>query len=169
MNEVLGHTDFFSVSKEALEQAKRDRHDRELLLRDKIAKIQESIKEDERIRELKDKIEENHRRLAENTIKHPSYYGGRSDPYEAIKVIEAWGLNFNLGQVLKYIKRAGSKAGNSRVDDLRKAAWYLDREIQRDDGTLPLPFQKGNAGDILCQTSSGDKYWSNDAQLVGKI
>lgn len=62
-------------------------------------------------------------------VYHPSYYGGEDNPYEAIKVIEAWNLGFNLGNTLKYISRAGKK--NDAVEDLEKARWYLDREIQR--------------------------------------
>jgi len=38
-----------------------------------------------------------------NPINHPQHYGGKDNPYEAIKVIEAWGLNYNLGNALKYI------------------------------------------------------------------
>ena len=41
-------------------------------------------------------------------INHPSHYGGDTT-YEAIKVIHAWKLNFNLGNVVKYISRAGQK------------------------------------------------------------
>jgi hypothetical protein len=61
-------------------------------------------------------------------VNHPSHYGGHDNPYEAIKVIEAWDLGFNLGNVVKYLSRAGKK-GNT-LEDLRKAAWYLNREIQ---------------------------------------
>lgn len=39
------------------------------------------------------------------TVNHPYHYGGEHNPYEAIKVIEAWELNFRLGSVLKYINR----------------------------------------------------------------
>lgn len=60
-------------------------------------------------------------------IDHPPHYGGKDDPYEAIKVIEAWKLNFNLGNTVKYISRAGKK--DEIVQDLKKARWYLDREI----------------------------------------
>lgn len=59
-------------------------------------------------------------------INHPRHYGGDST-YEAIKVIEAWSLGFCLGNVLKYIKRADQKGG---LDDLKKAMWYLEREIR---------------------------------------
>ncbi len=61
-------------------------------------------------------------------INHPPHYGGDST-YEAIKVIEAWGLGFCLGNALKYICRAGRKGTESRIADLQKARWYLDREI----------------------------------------
>jgi hypothetical protein len=63
-------------------------------------------------------------------INHPSHYGGRDDPFEAIKVIEAWDLGFNLGNTIKYIRRAGHKASSPTVKDLEKAAWYLWREIE---------------------------------------
>ncbi|MEW1813251.1 hypothetical protein AB0284_21420 [Pseudarthrobacter phenanthrenivorans] len=56
------------------------------------------------------------------------YYGG-DDPYEAIKVIRAWGLNFALGSVLKYIKRHGNKPGEDAITCLTKARDYLDDEI----------------------------------------
>ncbi len=65
-----------------------------------------------------------------SNIHHPSHYGGDT-PYEAIKVIEAWNLGFHLGNAVKYIKRAGSKPGHPIVEDLRKAMWYIDREITR--------------------------------------
>ena len=60
-------------------------------------------------------------------VDHPTHYGGESNPYEAIKVIEAWGVGFNLGNTLKYISRAGKK--DFIIQDLEKAAWYLNREI----------------------------------------
>ncbi len=63
-----------------------------------------------------------------STVDHPAHYGGDT-PYEAIKVIEAWGLGFCLGNAAKYICRAGKKDSATRVEDLEKARWYLDREI----------------------------------------
>ena len=62
-------------------------------------------------------------------VNHPDHYGGEGNPYEAIKVIEAWDLNFHLGNVVKYISRAGKKSKNS-VEDLKKAEWYLSRYVQ---------------------------------------
>lgn len=60
-------------------------------------------------------------------VNHPQHYGGEDNPYEAIKVIEAWNLNFNLGNTIKYIARADHK--QTPIIDLHKARWYLDREI----------------------------------------
>jgi len=62
-------------------------------------------------------------------VNHPAHYGGKDNPYEAVKVIEAWDLSFNLGNTVKYIARHGKKEDAEMVDDLKKARWYLDREI----------------------------------------
>ena len=62
-------------------------------------------------------------------VNNPAHYGGKDNPYEAIKVIEAWDLGFCLGNTVKYISRAGKKGGNSELQDLEKAKWYLDRQI----------------------------------------
>ena len=64
---------------------------------------------------------------AGDVINHPAHYGGDTR-YEAIKVIEAWALGFHLGNAVKYIARAGKKG--SELEDLRKARWYLDRQIR---------------------------------------
>ena len=63
-------------------------------------------------------------------VNHPSHYGGVDNPYEAIKVIDAWNLDFCLGNVVKYISRAGKKGNNSAEQDLKKALWYLEHEIE---------------------------------------
>jgi len=61
-------------------------------------------------------------------VDHPTHY--RSDSgLEAIDVIEAWGLGFNLGNALKYIARAGLKNPETMKQDLEKALWYLKREL----------------------------------------
>lgn len=62
-------------------------------------------------------------------VNHPTYY--QAGGIEAIDVIEAWGLGFCLGNTVKYIARAGKK-GN-RLTDLKKAAWYLNREIEKEE------------------------------------
>ena len=63
-----------------------------------------------------------------NKVNHPPHY--RKDTgHEAIDVIEAWQLNFNLGNTVKYISRNGLKDPDTYIEDLEKARWYLDREI----------------------------------------
>lgn len=64
----------------------------------------------------------------DKNVDHPSHYGGDT-VYEAIKVIEAWGLGFKLGNAVKYISRAGKKDASKTVEDLKKAVWYLEKEI----------------------------------------
>lgn len=61
-------------------------------------------------------------------VNHPSYY--KTGGIEAIDVIEAWNLDFCLGNTVKYIARCGKKS-DKVVEDLKKAAWYLSREIER--------------------------------------
>lgn len=74
-------------------------------------------------------------------VKHPSHYGGENNPYEAIKVIEAWDLGFRLGNTVRYISRCGKKdlkgdVLKSTIEDLKKASWYLNREISALDREL---------------------------------
>lgn len=65
-------------------------------------------------------------------VDHPAYYGGKDNPYEAVKVLHAWGLDTDayLWTAGKYLSQAGKKDGNSLLKDLSKARWYLDYKIQ---------------------------------------
>ena len=65
------------------------------------------------------------------TINHPNHYGGDTT-YEVIKVIDAWGFNtsFCLGNALKYIARCNKK--NNKKEDLQKAIWYINKEIENE-------------------------------------
>lgn len=67
-------------------------------------------------------------------VNHPDHYGGKNNPYEARKVIRAWKLGFNLGNVVKYISRAGKKDPAKLIEDLKKARFYLDDEIAALEG-----------------------------------
>jgi hypothetical protein len=58
-------------------------------------------------------------------VNHPKHYN--VDGYEVIDIIDAFKLNFNMGNALKYLLRADRK-GN-KEQDLKKALWYLQREI----------------------------------------
>jgi hypothetical protein len=62
-------------------------------------------------------------------VNHPPYYGGKDNPYEVIKVAEAWGLHRNayLFNVLKYI---GRPAKGRHLQDLKQAVFYLQQEIR---------------------------------------
>ena len=63
----------------------------------------------------------------------PKHY--RESYFQPIEVISAWGLNFSLGNVLKYICRAGKKQNASIKDDLMKALWYLAYHLTEDTDT----------------------------------
>jgi hypothetical protein len=67
-----------------------------------------------------------------DNVNHPAHYTeGRAPHHEPIVVIEAWDLDFCIGNCVKYIARAGRKPGTDELEDLRKARWYLDRAIQQ--------------------------------------
>lgn len=59
-------------------------------------------------------------------VNHPSHY---NKGIEAIDIIESWELNFSLGNAIKYILRAPHKG--KQLEDLQKASWYINREIER--------------------------------------
>lgn len=73
--------------------------------------------------------------MIDDNIDHPNHYGG-DNIYEAIKVIEAWDLDFCLGNTVKYISRAGKKG--DYVEDLKKARWYIDRRIQQIENSTSI-------------------------------
>ena len=60
-------------------------------------------------------------------VNHPKHYNEHPSGIECITIVE-W-FNFNIGNALKYLWRAGLK--NNLVDDLKKALWYVQREIER--------------------------------------
>ncbi len=60
-------------------------------------------------------------------VNHPAHYTSHPSGVECIQVTEH--MNFNVGNAVKYLWRAGSKG--DALEDLRKAAWYVDREIAR--------------------------------------
>ena len=62
----------------------------------------------------------------EEQVNHPSHYVKGIEP---IDIIESWDLNFSLGNAIKYILRSPYKG--KQIEDLEKARWYIDREINR--------------------------------------
>jgi hypothetical protein len=65
-------------------------------------------------------------RTLHDPINHPKHYTSHPSGIECIQITEH--MSFNAGNVIKYVWRADGKGG---VEDLRKARWYLDREIAR--------------------------------------
>ena len=59
-------------------------------------------------------------------VNHPSHY---NKGIETIDYIESWNMDFNIGNVIKYVTRAGYK--DNKLEDLEKAKWYLEREINK--------------------------------------
>jgi hypothetical protein len=74
----------------------------------------------------------NGEKMSKEMVNGPAHYGGADNPYEVIKVCEAWGLDFDayLFNVVKYVARAGKKDDTKELEDLKKAAFYLDRKIK---------------------------------------
>ena len=64
-----------------------------------------------------------------NSWDRPDHYGGEENPFEPIKIIEYYGLNFSLGNAIKYVLRAPFKG--TALADLRKAYTYIGFEIRR--------------------------------------
>ena len=67
-------------------------------------------------------------KLDDNTTSTPTHYQGTIQP---IDLINAQNLNFNLGNVVKYVCRAGKKQGENVLSDLDKAKNYINYEIER--------------------------------------
>lgn len=62
-------------------------------------------------------------------VNHPRHYNDHPSGVECITIVEEF--NFNLGNAIKYIWRAGLKPGADAQQDLAKALWYIQREMQR--------------------------------------
>ncbi|KQX44017.1 hypothetical protein ASD97_25930 [Streptomyces sp. Root63] len=70
----------------------------------------------------------------EDEVNHPSHYTSHPSGVECIQVTEH--MNFNLGNSVKYLWRAGLKGEDTSIQDLQKAVWYIEREIQRLGGSV---------------------------------
>lgn len=66
--------------------------------------------------------------MTQSKVNHPQHYNRHSSGIECVTIAE--GFNFNLGNAIKYIWRAGLKSDDQR-EDLQKAAWYINRELER--------------------------------------
>lgn len=74
--------------------------------------------------------------MSKESVNHPNHYGGVENQYEVIKVCEAWGMDRDayLFNVVKYVARAGKKDPAKELEDLKKAAFYLNRKIKNLEG-----------------------------------
>lgn len=80
------------------------------------------------IRKINDQLKAAHE--VTKQVDHPDHYN--KGKFEVIDVIEDWKLGFNLGNAIKYLARADHKG--HRTEDLKKAIWYIQRELgQRDN------------------------------------
>jgi hypothetical protein len=68
---------------------------------------------------------------AADPVNNPSHY--KDGGIETIDYIEAKRLGYHLGNAVKYISRAGKKGTNQGLEDLKKAQWYLNRAIEKND------------------------------------
>lgn len=69
-----------------------------------------------------------------STLSRPAHYGGEGNPFEAIKIIHHYNLNFNLGNIIKYTLRCGKK--DESIKELEKIKQYAEFEIQRINKTI---------------------------------
>jgi hypothetical protein len=76
-------------------------------------------------------VDVSNRIIIVNDATRPNHYGGKDSVYEVFNVLEAWGIDkdFYLGNVLKYLARAGKKNKTTEKEDLQKALVYLQRRI----------------------------------------
>lgn len=84
---------------------------------------------------------------------HPDHYGGKENPYEVIKVIEAWKLDFCLGNGVKYISRAAKKDPTKEIEDLEKSIWYIRRRIEQLQGEQQDRAAKATVADRIQHVS----------------
>ncbi len=66
--------------------------------------------------------------MTNDPVNHPTHYTNHPSGIECIQVTEHF--NFCIGNAIKYLWRNGLKDGNSNIQDLKKAIWYINREIQ---------------------------------------
>jgi hypothetical protein len=86
--------------------------------------------------------------MKQETVDRPSHYqieiGGKA--IQVIDLIEAYALNFSMGNALKYLLRAGRKDPLKEAEDLKKAAWYLTREAERIEQRIAKASPQGCVG-----------------------
>lgn len=102
-------------------------------LKDDDPKLYKEIKEQ---KQMFESLSLKKKEAAQDPVNHPSHYISDPSGIECIQITRH--RNFNIGNAIKYLWRAGLKDGNSDIQDLQKAVWYIQDEIER------LQTQKGN-------------------------
>ncbi|WP_264766154.1 DUF3310 domain-containing protein [Moraxella catarrhalis] len=102
-------------------------------LKDDDPKLYKEIKEQ---KQMFESLSLKKKEAAQDPVNHPSHYTSDPSGIECIQITRH--RNFNIGNAIKYLWRAGLKDGNSDIQDLQKAVWYIQDEIER------LQTQKGN-------------------------
>lgn len=102
-------------------------------LKDDDPKLYKKIKE---MQQMFESLSLKKKEAAQDPVNHPSHYTSDPSGIECIQITRH--RNFNIGNAIKYLWRAGLKDGNSDIQDLQKAVWYIQDEIER------LQTQKGN-------------------------
>lgn len=94
-------------------------------------------------------------------VDRPSHYTeGRK--FEPIDVIQDWELSFLLGNVVKYISRAGRKGDDKELQDLKKARFYLQRQIdQLEESDIPFSFGFEEYADDIWNAER--EYWQTQS------
>ena len=77
---------------------------------------------------VKETLEDRLDAVLDDPVNHPSHY--TSSKIEVIEYILDHGFDYLLGNVVKYVSRAGLKSKHTEIQDLEKARWYLNRKIE---------------------------------------
>ena len=97
-----------------------------LITKEDFLSFDPQYKDDFRVRKFRESMEKTVEREAIEMVDHPKHYQSKHG-VEVIDIIEEFGLGFHLGNVIKYVLRAGHKS--NELEDLEKAKWYLERVI----------------------------------------
>ena len=89
-------------------------------------------------------------------VNHPPHYTAHPSGVEAIDIAEH--MNFCVGNAIKYLWRADLK--NDAIEDLRKAVWYIEREIKRREKLAAAQYQPPNAPDVEQYTRQREAFFS---------
>ena len=97
-----------------------------LMTKDDFLSFDHQYKDDSIVKKFRESMEKTVEKETIEMVNHPKHYQSKHG-VEVIDIIEEFGLGFHLGNVIKYVLRAGHKS--NELEDLEKAKWYLERII----------------------------------------